>query len=401
MARRKQDDVLAETTAAVKYLWRHRSKIPIPGLNKIDQIKVFGKTLHIDNTIPALIEDTFANLGYEQKDGTKPVIAAKRRTATGWHLVIHLPPGVKFGQIKDDRDFFADATNSWVELEWKHGKCHMNIQPGKLPELIKYEWDDAAYSKMYLPIPIGLSRTGPVVLDLPEAPHLLVAGPTGGGKTSLIESIIHSVWHRAAVIIIDLKGSDFTYLEDHCLVAITNEQAHEVLTRLYAEYRRRIQVFRQYRKRKIQHCPVDLPYIVVIIDELAELSKENFALFDSLVRLARATGMSIIAASQRTSTQVIKGDTRMNFLARICFATGNEADSRVVLGEDCGAAGQIPIIKGRAIYRFGLNITEVQTMYLSPARAEKMALLTPNTRRWDFEHTATEAEPEVKRLKPR
>ena len=402
---KKDENLVAEAMASMSHLLRHRNGIVIPDMpgikgRKIDQIKLGKKVIYLNNEIPALIQDTFANLGYEQKDGTKPLIAAKRKTEHGWHLIIKLPPGASFKQVKEQKHYFEDATNSWIELEWKHGKVHMEIQMGELPNYVEYSFNPDDYPNMFLPIPIGYSRKQLEVLDLPDAPHMLIAGATGGGKTSAINSIIHSVLHKAIVVMIDRKGVDFTYLEDHILVATTNDEAYAVLAALTNEYEKRKAIMNRYRVKKWKDCPEYMPYIVLVIDELAELSKDCFVMFDSLVRLARMTGISIIAASQRTSVQVIPGDTRSNFLARMCFRVGSETDSRVVLGEDCGLAGQLSAVKGRAIYRFGLDTLEVQAMYLSDAKAEQRIKEIP--KRKELIAVDTKArESQTKRLKPR
>lgn len=402
---KKDENLVAEAMASMGHLLRHRNGIVIPDLpgikgRKIDQIKLGKKVIYLNNEIPALIQDTFFNLGYERKDGTKPLIASKRKTEYGWHLVINLPAGVSFNKVNNDLDFFQDATNSWIELEWLKGKCHMNIQTGELPTLVEYDFNPDDYKDMILPIPIGYSRTKLVTLDLPSSPHMLIAGATGGGKTSEINAIIHSVIDRAIVVIIDLKAVDFTYLEDHLLVAVEEDQAHAVLLALNTEFDRRKNLLRQYKVKKWHQLPEELPYIVVVIDEILELHKESFPLLDRLVRLARMTGISIIAASQRTSVQVIPGDMRANFLARMCFQVGSEGDSRVVLGEDCGLAGRLPSVKGRAIYRFGLDTLEVQTMYLSDEEAEKRMLYFPKRKEMIAVDTKAR-ESQTKRLKPR
>lgn|GEM_PF-1542141 len=406
MSKKLKENVISEALASAKYLFRHRGGVTIPDLpgisgRKIHQFKfklplLGSRTMYLDNQIPALIQDTFDNLGYEQRDGTKPVLAAKRRTDQGWHLVWNLPPGVSYSQVKNHKDFFQDACNAWIDLEWSHGKCHMNIEPGELPGFIEYSWQPP--SNMVLPIPIGYSRTDLITLDIPDSPHLLIAGATGFGKTSLLMSIIHSLINNALVIVIDLKGIDFAYLEGHCLVAQSADEALSVLLALNQEYERRKPILRKYHARRWQDCPEDLPNIVVIVDELAEMDKPCFAIFDRLVRLARATGISMIGASQRTSTQIIPGDTRSNFVARLCFKVGSDADSRVVLGEDCGLAGQLPAIKGRAIYRYGIHTAEIQSMYLSPDKAQQLLELSKPQRRWNLEPVQ---QPETKRLKAR
>ena len=90
MKRSETDNVMKEVQLSFGSLWRHRSAINILG-KEIDRIKIGKKTYYLDNHIPGIILDTFDNLNYEQKDGTKPVIAAKRKTPHGWHLVINLP----------------------------------------------------------------------------------------------------------------------------------------------------------------------------------------------------------------------------------------------------------------------------------------------------------------------
>lgn len=397
MVRKAEENVLTEAMSAARYLWNHRA-----GIGAWDQIRIGRKVIYLDNQIPALIEDVFHNLKYEQPDGQRPVISAKRKTATGWHLVINLPPGVSFNQVRRDKEFFETAVNGWVEMEWQRGKLHMNITTGELPESIDYAWTPSLYPKMYLPIPIGYSRSGLVILDLTESPHLLVGGSTGYGKTNFIRVLLHSLMQHADICMIDRKGVDFPYIENQILLATEESDANRALTLLNNEHDRRVQVLKRNGAVKVQECAEPLPFIVLIIDELAELrSKESMELLDRLIRLARATGLSVIAASQRTSVKTIPGDTRANFVARICFRVATEADSRVVLGEDCGLAGTIPAIKGRAIYRFGLDLQEVQTMSLDRARAGELAQSIPFRGRVTFEHQHPEPQPAPKRLPPR
>ena len=214
MARNKEENILAEAVGSMKHLVRHRGSINLFG-RQVDQIKVGKKVFYLDNRIPALLEDVFNNRGYEQKDGTRPVLAAKRKTAQGWHLIWQLPPGVSFNQIKRDREFFQDAVNAWIEMDWQHGKLHMTIQPGELPGYVPFEFDHNQY-KMHLPIPVGWSRSGLVTFDLTESPHMLIGGTTGYGKTNTLRCIIHSLLPLAYIVIIDLKQLDFGYLDSAC-----------------------------------------------------------------------------------------------------------------------------------------------------------------------------------------
>lgn len=398
LARKKEDNPFQEALAGLAYMARHRAGLQLP-TKKIDHIKIGKKTIYLDNHIPALLQDTFSNLGYEQKDGTKPVIAAKRKTDYGWHLIWNLPPGVSFNQIKKQAEFFEDAVNAWIEMEWKHGKLHMNIQAGELPGEVKYTFGIDQFAHMELPIPVGYSRTGLVVFDLVDSPHLLIGGSTGFGKTNAIRCIVHSLLPRAYIVIIDLKRLDFHYLQNHCLIAETEDQAKLILEALNQEFERRVQLLQDYRVVKVQDSPEKLPYIVLVVDELAELkSKDAHFILDRLTRLARATGISIVVGSQRTSTQVISGDMRANFVARICYKVPSPADSRVILGEDCGLAGELPPVKGRCIFRFSATTQELQTQVLSVSQGETL-LHEIEGRRW--EANVRTAESKIKRLKPR
>jgi len=105
---RKKENLFSELTESMSYVYRHRSGINLFG-KQIDQLKIGQKVVYLDNHIPGPLMETFDNLGYEQKDGTKPLLAEKRKTNTGWHLVINLPPGVSFNQVKKDKDFFQEA----------------------------------------------------------------------------------------------------------------------------------------------------------------------------------------------------------------------------------------------------------------------------------------------------
>lgn len=156
---KKDDYLLGEVVIMAKSLWRHR-----PG----------------QETVGAIL-DTFDNLGYITKDERKPLLIHKRKTAYGWHLIFSLPPGISFGSVVAKRDYFENAANAFIRMEWRDGKAHFDIQAGSLPESVKYEWDHQQYSKMWLPLPVGVSQKGVEVLDLAESPHLLVAGATGFG----------------------------------------------------------------------------------------------------------------------------------------------------------------------------------------------------------------------------
>jgi S-DNA-T family DNA segregation ATPase FtsK/SpoIIIE len=356
---RKQENLLADALKSVRTMWRHR-----PG-----------------NEVIGAIYDVFDNLGFVTRDERKPLVTAKRKTLYGWHLIIRLPPGISHSDVVTKREYFQDATNSFICMEWRRGLLHMDIQAGELPDRVKYEWDCRDYAKMFLPFPVGVTQKGVEVLDLAEAPHLLVAGVTRYGKSNFLHVLINSLLPLAKVAIVDLKRLEFAYLEEHCLLAETQEGTLELMRRLNREMEQRIDVLKAARVVKVQDFKGDMPYIVLVVDEVAEIQEdETFHLLDRLVRLARAVGISVVCATQRPSTQIIKGDTRFNFPARLCYLAADELSSRMILGEGCSLAAYLPAIPGRAIYKFGITEKEVQTMYLPREQAERML---PAAKGWE------------------
>lgn len=368
----QQENVLAEAAQSLRFLWRHRKGQEIPGA----------------------VMDTFDNLGYTTKDGRKPLLVAKKKTSYGWHLVFNLPPGISFGKVKRHREYFADATKGWVNMSWD-GRLHMDIYTGHMPSNLVYSWDPAPYSKLSLPLPVGISQQGLEVIDLAEAPHLLIAGVPGFGKSNFLHVLIHSVLSSARVAIIDMKRLEFAYLREHCALARDEQEAIALMNSLNREMERRITALEASNVVKVQdYKGDDMPFIVLVIDELAEIRDEKvLGLIDRIVRLARAVGISVVGATQRPSTKVLPGDTRAMFAARICFQVADELNSRMVLGESCPQAAQLPGVKGRAIYKFGLVEKEVQTMFL-PLKQAKALLKNQQSRGWAYE-------PERKRLPAR
>ncbi|MCL5779616.1 MAG: FtsK/SpoIIIE domain-containing protein [Firmicutes bacterium] len=371
IARQQPENVLAEAFQSIRFLWSHRK----------------------GQEIPAAVMDTFDNLGYVTKDGRRPLLVAKKKTPYGWHLAFSLPPGISFAKVRRQREYFADAVKGWVNLSWD-GILHMDVYTGRLPKSLPFQWDPAPFGKMTLPIPVGVSQQGLEVLDLAESPHLLVAGVPGFGKSNFLHVLIHSLLPRSLVCIIDLKRLEFAYLRDHAAVTRNEDEALAMLRMLNREMERRIDTLEAAGVVKIQDFAGEMPCIVLVVDEVAELKDEEaLELIDRLVRLARAVGISVVAATQRPSIKVISGDTRAMFAARLCFQVADELNSRMVLGESCPLAANLPGIKGRAIFKFGLVEKEVQTMFLPLQRARELIRQLP-ARGWQYQC-------EVKRLPPR
>jgi len=199
-----------------------------------------------------------------------------------------------------------------------------------------------------LTLAIGKDITGkPVVVDLGELPHLLIAGTTGSGKTVCLNSLILSLLFRASpwevkFIMVDPKRVELSSFNDlpHLLCPVLTETKKVSLAFnwLVNEMENRYKLFAKVGTRNIEaynEKQEKIPYIVVVVDELADLMVVAREQMESaimrLAQLARAVGIHLILATQRPSVDVITGVIKANFPARISFKVASKVDSRTVL----------------------------------------------------------------------
>ena len=205
-------------------------------------------------------------------------------------------------------------------------------------------------SKSKLTVALGLNVAGEAMtVDIAKMPHVLIAGTTGAGKSVLLNAWITSILYRTTpaevrLILIDPKRVELTsYNGMPHLLTEPIVEPKEIITSLrwsVGEMERRYKIFAQVGARNIEsyneHAGYqDMPYIVIIIDELADLM--SFAaseVEDSITRIAqmaRATGIHLIIATQRPSVDVITGLMKANIPCRISFSVSSSIDSRVIL----------------------------------------------------------------------
>ncbi len=188
----------------------------------------------------------------------------------------------------------------------------------------------------------------PVVTDLARMPHLLIAGATGTGKSVGLNSMICSLLYRLGpdklrLLMIDPKRIELSLYDGipHLIHPVVSEpkEATRALRWAVMEMERRYQLLEEAHARNVsgynKQAEEPLPYLVVIIDELADLmmvsSKEVEASIARLAQMARAAGMHIIIATQRPSVDVLTGLIKANFPARISFKVSSKVDSRTIL----------------------------------------------------------------------
>jgi S-DNA-T family DNA segregation ATPase FtsK/SpoIIIE len=199
---------------------------------------------------------------------------------------------------------------------------------------------------------IGKDIAGaPVVGDLAKMPHLLVAGQTGSGKSVMINDILTSLLYRNSpsdlkLILVDPKQVELTPYNDipHLLTPVINEpeKCISALKWAVAEMERRLRTMSEVGKRNIIEYNTlkqdeRMPYIVIVIDELADLmmmaARDVEALVVRLAQKARAAGIHLVLATQRPSVDVITGLIKANVPARIAFTVASQVDSRTIIDQ--------------------------------------------------------------------
>ena len=218
----------------------------------------------------------------------------------------------------------------------------------RLREILESEPFDKVASPLRLPL--GRDVAGnPVVTDLIRMPHLLIAGATGAGKSVFLNDILVSLLYQNSpadlrVILVDPKRVEFANYNDipHLLspVIVDPHKTINALKWLVVEMERRYRIMAEARNREIKTYNQNnqdnkLPYIVLIIDELADLmavsAREVEAYICRLAQMARAVGIHLVLATQRPSVDVITGLIKANFPSRIAFAVTSGTDSRTIL----------------------------------------------------------------------
>ena len=315
--------------------------------------------------------DVMDALDLHTKSGQKPVLAHYHRTPSGWRLEWSLPAGIASRDILAKLDHFCEQTGCHIDAAVSGRILHMDVRTAAMPERVAFDWSGGEGS---LPIPIGVTPAGLVSVDLSRLPHLFVAGNTGGGKTTFLRGLATAaIQDNALVTVIDLKGLDFAHLASsgHALVVDTEQDSMAVLAALNREMDRRKGILKQAGVTRLQDYR-GLPWIVAIVDELAELQdKAAQDALNRLARLSRAVGICLVAATQRPSHTLFQRftDTRMLFAGRLCFHMPKPEDSRLILDSD--AAAKLPPIPGRAVWKWDREV-EVQCMDCQPKDSRRL-----------------------------
>lgn len=273
-------------------------------------------------------------------------------------------PGVKLNKIVALQDNIALrlAASSVRIVAPIPGKSAVGIEvPNKERAIVSFkeliETETAAYKKMAIPVVLGKDITGEAqLLDLAKTPHLLIAGSTGSGKSVCVNSMILSILYKRSpnevkLILIDPKVVELKLYNDipHLLTPVITEpkKAFQALQYCLCEMERRyalldgmgVRDITSYNHRIVERniATEKLPYIVVVIDEFADLmattGKELESVVARLAAMSRAVGIHLVLATQRPSIDVITGLIKANIPTRIAFMVASKMDSRIIIDQ--------------------------------------------------------------------
>ncbi len=321
-------------------------------------------------------------------------------------------PGIKISKIKNLED---DIALSLAALGIRiiapiPGKGTIGIEvPNKNKQTVGLkevlESEKFQNSKMALPIALGKTISNEVfVADLAKMPHLLIAGATGQGKSVGINTIIMSLLYKkhpsqVKIVMIDPKKVElfpysslerhflsFLPTEDEPIVTDTTKAIHTVNS-LCMEMDHRYDLLKAAKSRNIKEYNEKftsrklnpnnghkfMPYIVLVIDEFADLimtaGKEVEMPIARLAQLSRAVGIHLIIATQRPSVNIITGIIKANFPARLAFKVTSKIDSRTIL--DAGGAEQL-IGRGDMLLNVGSSMVRLQCAFVDTPEVEQV-----------------------------
>lgn len=254
----------------------------------------------------------------------------------------------------------------------------INLTKRKLPKLVTFNELEHCLIKPQTFL-VGESMTGAVTRTLESLPHMLIAGTTGGGKSVFFKQMLLGLLKTTPnlqLYLLDLKRGvemkDFSLLPN-AQVAKNESEAVNMLQALKDEMERRFSYMEEKGLKQIDPQEDKMDKIVVGIDEASviytktrgnsSLTHKARELTDDLAKLARATGIHLILATQKVSKETIDTKVQENIGGRVCFKMNTMVNSITVLGNKM--AYDLPDIRGRAVWASGNQFTEIQAPFMS------------------------------------
>jgi S-DNA-T family DNA segregation ATPase FtsK/SpoIIIE len=320
-------------------------------------------------------EKLFRACGIE-KDGKVPLAIRKTKSGDEITLIVHMPAGISQKQFEQKQQELEQALNSKIEFSYNKNLI-MKLIAMDLKSNYAYTYEAC---EKPLEVYCGNTHEGKFILDIEKAPHMIVAGETNSGKSSLLRNMILSLIlspHAIDIHLMDFQAVELGIFESCKKVKSYGETPadfEKLLDELAEENNRRLKLFRSVKNKVyVQNLSVwnqkfpgrALPHKVVFIDEFSRLAERDYEevleKFRTRVAMDRKVGIHYIVAMQRPDVKCISGSIKANMPTRAAFKTFSQVDSEVIL--DQGGAEHIKQ-QGRFLIKYCGEFKEVQALYL-------------------------------------
>lgn len=327
----------------------------------------------------------------------KPLIIKRgvRPYKNGCMFIFKCNEGISADDFMSKINYYQSVVKGIVTMKYRDTKVFLDVNTfqfkkkylfnaQELKELVSTK---PKYKKMYLPVTIGVKSGGkPIIVDLKDVRHILFAGLNNSGKTSWVKQLMYSAYlfrPETFIIFIDFKGADMDDIRPIGMVTNELSQAKKYLSDVVNEMKRRIALFPKYKINSVHSLnSYDVPPILLVIDEITEMKdKQCQEDFNTLVRMSRAAGVSLIAGTQYPSSKTFKDfcENRTQFDARMAFRMAEPKDSRVVLNTDSAYRHIQSNCSGRGIWKWG-DEKIIQSYFIDKRGYESLSHIYDNRR---------------------
>lgn len=326
-------------------------------------------------------DKVFTSCKLNTDSGAQPILKRKEKKEGYTLYEFTLPLGLSSEDFEKKNTAISQAVGRRVKIEYGYKNILLKEYDANSKTVYYYEPVKSNYD---VPILIGYDIQGkPAIIDLSKGePHMIIAGETGSGKSTVLRSIITNLitLTNVELALIDLKyGAEFGIFKNNAkYFAKTREEALELLAKIRADITTRYHMIsksgcndiKSYNKRH------NMPYKVLIIDEFAELmdEKQSIRLLEEIVSMARACGIHVILSTQRPDAKVLNGRIKANCATILGLKTTNDINSRIIIGED---GLEMLRGKGHGILKRAGEITEIQAPFLTIDEAQKLLNAAP------------------------
>ena len=365
--------------------WLFHLILLVLGFNTLSVIVWGIKPWKEKKAFQAAIDD----LGLVTSTGKRPRVLSIADAKKGKKIVNIMSVGVGPEQYEkrfDDLQSSIDWRIDNISRDEKNRFVKIFLTEGALPEQVDYSALEEKINRSYQFV-VGESSSGTILTAIDDLPHLLIAGVTGGGKSTFLNAMLVSLLKspRLSIYGIDLKVVELKPYADIPGIHIddTLEDAARTLTNVHREMERRYRdVLGAQGKRKMEPKRDNLNRIVVVVDECSDLygkaerGSDDYKLTtkcreltNAIARKGRAAGIHLVLATQRVSANTLDSRILGNIPARVCFQMSSVPNSVLVLNNKC--AYELDKIPGRGYWSSGTQLVQIQAPYIEEEDIEK------------------------------